>query len=154
MPKPTLVHKIPLTLLVDGDTVDLDCDIPGIIVKKPPSQLCLSHRRQPESNHHRYCYTIDTPPPTKESMRYIAVFWGPNPEALTPWPSPQGSVWTSSAFEIGEQESHCITVVVLHEPRMGAARGINAPRDTIAQPKASAGRRHVKSDFQGGDDEA
>lgn len=154
MPKTTLVHKIPLTLVVDPESVDIACDVPGVVVLDRPAQLVLRHKRSTDSDLHQYCYTIDTPPPTDDAVSYLAVYWGPNPESLTLWPAPHGGLWTSPTFKIGAQgASHCVLVVLHREPRVSTTARLNATRGGIAQPKTVAARRHVKSDFQGGDDE-
>lgn len=155
MPKPTIIHKTPLTLILKDDgTVDITCEVPGITIDHPPGQLVLTHKAEPGNGHHLYCYTISPPRATAQFIYYAIVLAGPHPEALKPWPQQKG-VSTSPTFDIDDVHaaSCCLTVVVTAEPRLGDGDAVNGPRPEIAAaPRPYVGRRHVKSEFQGGGD--
>lgn len=160
--KPTILHKIPLTiLLADDGTVELTCKVKSIVVSVDGDCLCLEHEMPtPTGNKHQYCYTIATPPPDATYVHYVAVFSGPGPLELVPWAQDHGLA-QSPIFDVAtDTAGQHITVVVVSEPRppaVPAARNVvnAAPRSRpiAAAPRPSVARRHVKSDFQGGGDE-
>lgn len=157
--KAITLHKIPLTVILKDDgTVDLTCDVPTILAEHDGDALKLTHQPpQPKETRHQYCYTIANPRATAEHVYYTSVFSGLDPEELQPWPQEKG-VSQSPVFDLAPGEiEHVVSVVVLAERRAAAVparAGVNVKARTLAAaPKPYAGRRHVKSDFQGGDDD-
>lgn len=149
MPGLIVLHKIPLTIILNSDgTLNLTCDVPGIVVGQTPDELTLGVPPPALGLFkHVYAYTIDPPPPTVDYRHYAAVFSGPSPHELELWDQRHGES-QSEGFKLDDGEhSEYVAITVLAEPR---PRTDGLPPAT---PRAYSGRRRVKIDFQGGGDD-
>jgi hypothetical protein len=154
VPTTTLIHKIPLSLALKADgSVAITCEVAGICADPTSKQLLLLHKPGSKSSNHLYCYTIATPPANDKFVYYLSVYSGEHTEALVAWQQP-GGLATSPTFDLGDGEAaSVISVSVLAEPRLITTDGVNDGSLVLsAPPRTFAGRRHVKSDFQGGED--
>src|SRR5688572_33505557 len=102
MPSLIVLHKIPLTIVLNpDDTLDITCDVPGIVVENTPGSLNLG-LPPPKLGlfKHVYAYTIDPPPSTAQYAYFAAVFSGSEPHQLELWKQHNGES-QSDTFKIG-----------------------------------------------------
>ncbi len=153
--KPVIYHKLPLTVTFgSGEHIDLTGDIPGVMISNTATGLKLTLPAPVPANvEHQYYYTIAAPKADQAEVHYVAVFSGSDRESMTIWAQENGASRSPNFTLASGKHKMFINVVVVSEPR-GAGPQINnqdTPAPTVARARTST--RHVKSEYQGGDDE-